>query len=757
MSVTQKQSIRVLDIINLLLSKWWIILISVAVCVTFFWIKYRLEEPRFYRSATIIIKDSSSRVTTGGLDRFDHSINKVNLSNEIRQFKSISVLTDVVNLLKADLHYLISGNLRDIELYNDSPIRIDRDTCLLFSNFTCKIRILDSIHGKFTEIKGIQNLKEGSIFRFGHPFIFGNGIVTINLSTDNFEYWRSKDIIVKKYNITDQVRKLISEISVVQDEEESSILTIKMIGSHPKFCEDFIITLINIYNYRSLLDKNQIVDNTAHFISERISILENELGNVENQLQNYRQDNEFFTIETAATYYLDENSTALHDVDKYNVRISWAREVKSVIKNKLDNRLLLPENTGLEIDNLSKQYNNLFQHRKELANHGGNSNPVNIKIDERLKETGDAILSEIESLILSMEVIRNEAADRMEETSTHLSTLPSYERELLAIKRQQKIKENLYIFLLNKREENALSRAMADDNARIIDEPHGPDDPITPNRNRLLTLGIIIGLVISIGALLLSKYMDNNIHTGQEIKSLISIPFVGEIPFEKNNSKNKTIHKSLKQTNYYTSSIIDEAMRLVRTNISFLSNCGKPYKVLTFTSFIAGAGKSFITLKYALSLATLNRKIVVVDLDIRKATLSHRLGFKGIGLSNYLSDPDLDENEIIINKHEFDFIPAGNLPPNPTELLMLNKLDELVENLRKKYDHIIIDNVPYGMIADAAITNRITDLTVFVLRAGKSNIQQLNELEHIYDKSTLKNICILLNSVIISHKHEYYY
>ena len=304
---------------------------------------------------------------------------------------------------------------------------------------------------------------------------------------------------------------------------------------------------------------------------------------------------------------------------------------------------------------------------------------------------------------------------------------------MLSIERQQKIKETLYIFLLNKREENALSQAMADNNARVIDGAEGPSGPISPKRNRILLLGILVGLALPGVGCLMVLFMDTRVHSRKEVEKALSVPFLGEIPQDKQAAKR---HKKGQTAHVEEDGIVAEAFRILRTNMAFMAKKDRQAQVITFTSFNEGAGKTFISIHLAMSFVYAKKRVVLLDLDIRKGTLSrHFSGGHKVGITNYLADPSITVDDIIQHQERFDVIAAGTTAPNPI---------------------IITDSVPIGIIADASIANRIADLTVFVVRAGRLDRRQLPDIEALYEDKKLRNMALVLNG-IDPHRHGYGY
>src|SRR5690606_11269267 len=303
--------------------------------------------------------------------------------------------------------------------------------------------------------------------------------------------------------------------------------------------------------------------------------------------------------------------------------------------------------------------------------------------------------------------------------------VPRKQRVMLSVERQQKVKEELYLYLLNKREENAINQAMTDDNLRIIDPAAGSTNPAYPSRFRKLLLGFGIGIAIPATTFLLILMLDTGVHHRKDIEERITVPFIGEIPYaSKQKDGDSVVEKKGRD-------LTSEAFRIVRTNIGFM-NAGEERRVITFTSFNMGAGKTFTARNLATSFVYLDKKVVLLDLDLRKGSLSERVKApKGSGITNFLSDVNIKIDQIIykdVVDETIDLIPIGAVAPNPVELLLSPRLDALITELKQRYDYVIVDNVPINLVADASVVDRISELTIFVVRSGKMDRRQLPEI-----------------------------
>ena len=455
--------------------------------------------------------------------------------------------------------------------------------------------------------------------------------------------------------------------------------------------------------------------------------------------------------------YMTESQKYNADAMELETQLRLANFIKDYLTDPGKETDLIPSNTGISDMNIENQislYNAAKLKRDHLIDDSSVNNPVVQELNNSLRAMKQSIIRAVDNMIVSLNVKRNDAQNREMRAQDRVTAIPTKERQMLSIERQQKIKEALYLFLLNKREENALSQAMADNNARVIDGAEGSNAPISPNRNRILLLGLLVGIALPGAVCLALLFMDTRVHGRKDIEGVISVPYLGEIPLDKEAMKDH--RKKVMAVKEQGDDIVSEAFRILRTNMAFLSKKDKPAQVITFTSFNIGAGKTFIARNLSMSLAYLKKRVVMVDLDIRKGTLSRHFGHYHVGVTNYLSDNMVKVDDIIQHQEGFDLIPAGILAPNPAELLMDNRLDELMNELRTRYDYIIADNVPVGLIADATIANRIADLTIFVVRAGKLDRRQLPDIEKLYQEKKLKNMALVLNGAN-PERHGYGY
>ncbi|MCF0176452.1 MAG: polysaccharide biosynthesis tyrosine autokinase, partial [Bacteroidales bacterium] len=741
------QSLNILDLAKYFLSKWKWFFLSVLICGGLAWYYYAQSPLVYFRSVTVIIKDPSNKTSTTGLDRFDNYINKVSVSNEILQFRSKRLMREAVRRLGADVDYRIEKGFREVELYAKAPLKVSFIDVMSERSIS-----LTATPGKDSSVvlsafEGMPYAKPSYTVKLNDTLSIGDEKLLVTATDFWSDSWTGTDIFVRKHSINAVAGRFKGGLGIRQEEDDASILVLSLKDDNPQRAEDILKTLLDVYNEEAINDKNQVAINTSNFINERILIIEEELGGVESQLETFKQRNQILDIGSAASQYLSESQSSTEASIQQETQLKLAQFIKDYLTDPTKSRDLIPSGTGISdvaVESQISQYNALKLKRDKLLEDSSESNPVVQEMNNTIHALRQSIIRAVDNMIVSINVKNNDAISRRKQAQAKVATIPTKEREMLSIERQQKIKETLYIYLLNRREENAISQAMADNNAKTIDTVDGPLGPISPNRNKILLLGILVGLAIPFVFFIMVLFLDTRVRSRRDLKGAVSVPFLGEVPFEKGAGKSGVA------VNQEESGPVSESFRVVRTNISFMSKRENPTKVITLTSFYEGAGKTFISRNLAYSLVFAKKKVALVDLDIRKGTLSHYFKKHPIGVTNYLSDSSVSLEDIIHTDENFpnlDIISAGTIAPNPAELLMDERLDEMIAELRHRYDYVIADNVPVGMVADAAITNRISDLTIFVVRAGKFDRRQIPDIEDLYHDGKLNNMALILNGV----------
>ena len=751
--------INLVDLLAYFASKWKWFLLSVLVCGGIAWYHYARSPLVYFRSATVIIKDPSNKTSTTGLDRFDNIINKVNVANEILQFRSKKLMREVLQRLHADISYQLEDGLRSNELYNQSPVLLSFPDALPEQHFAFTVTLKDKKSLVLSDFTGID-VKSDFTVEMYDTVTLSRGMRVVATPTNYYsDSWTGTPIRVAKLPMESMVNYYKSALGIQQEEEESSILTLALKDGSAARAEDILNTLINVYNEEAIKDKNQVAVNTADFINDRLIIIENELGGVESELETFKQRNQIVDIASSAGMYMSESQKYNTDALELETQLRLANFIKDYLTDPAKETDLIPSNTGIGDMNIESQislYNTAKLKRDHLIDDSSANNPVVLELNNSLRAMKQNIIRAVDNMIVSLNVQRSDAQSREMRAQNRITSIPTKERKMLSIERQQKVKEALYLFLLNKREENALSQAMADNNARVIDGAEGSNSPISPNRNRILLLGLLVGLAIPSLACLGILFLDTRVHSRKDVEDIVSVPYLGEIPQDKEAGKLNEQESPFLLAKEQRDSTVSEAFRILRTNMAFMARKDLPQQVIIFTSLNEGAGKTFISKNLGMSLVLAKKKVILIDMDIRRGTLSRQFHLHKTGLTNYLADATLSAEDIIQHQDGFDIIAAGAIAPNPAELLMDERLDQLVTELRRRYDYIVVDSVPVGIIADATISNRIADLTIFVARAGRLDRRQLPEIEQLYKENKLHNMALVLNGADLHRRYGYY-
>ena len=741
-------SINLVDLFFYLLNHWYWFALCILLACGYAYYKYS-KTPFTYRAdATVIIKDPSNSRSTARLDNYSNLINSFDMSNEILQLKSQQLMKEVVKTLDADVSYSVRDRLRFIELFNVTPVRMhferNEDN---FRSFSARVTPLSKTQIKLSDC---VYFPENPTITLGDTLFVNNTPLVFQATTAFNDDAIGKEFTIWKSPLENAANAYRSRLSIKED--EGTILRMFILDYSPMRAAEILNTLVEKYNEDAILEKNRIAINTATFINERLIIIQEELGDVENSLARFKSAERIMSVDQTASEYLTESRGYNAEIVKVETRISLANYLRDYIQASFSTYDMIPVNTGLD-DSKTDQgvayYNELIQKREKLVEASSTESPAVKQIEAQLQTQRQNILGTIDNLLLSLNVQRNDLSGRERESLRKFTAMPAKAREMLSIERQQKIKESLYLFLLNKREENALTQAMVDNNARMIDSSFSSGAPISPNRNKMLLLAFLIGLMVPAVILLSILFLDNRVKTRKDVEEAISVPFLSEIPkrtlkrSEKDKFKNGVLYDPTSK------GVFTEAMRLMSTNLDFMRPEGVDHAVVATTSFSVSAGKTFITTNLAACMADAGKKVIIVDVDLRKRTISGSFGLKHktSGLSNYLYDETVGLDEIIRKgvMEGVDLIPAGHVPPNPTALLSRKRFDKLIDDLRQAYDYVLLDSVPVNVVADPVIIDRVVDMNLFILRSGQIDRRILPELDSIHDSGRLKNLAVVLN------------
>lgn len=753
--------IRIQDLFYLCLGKWHWFVVSLAVCLGIA-VWYLLTTPPVYtRSASILIKDDSKgKSASTDMETFsDFGLftSNTNVNNEMGTLQSPDLMREVVSRLHLDMDYKVSGRFHRQTVYGRQlPISVSISDLPEDESATFTLQL--SKGGKVTlsdierngESVGEMELK-GNL---GDTIPSGIGKIVV-ISTPYYTDDTETLLYVSRLPFGEATSTYSADLVVSQIDEKSNIITLSFKDVSTQRAEDVLNTLIAVYNENWVRDKNQIAISTSKFIDGRLGVIEGELGNVDDDISSYKSEHLLPDVQAVANMYMAQASEAKAAIKELDNQVYMARYIRNYLTNKSNSSQLLPANSGIDNPGIATQiseYNSKLLERNSLVSHSSEKNPLVVEMDASLSAMRSALLTSIDNLLVTLNAQIKSQRGYSGQATSQIASNPQQAKYLLSVERQQKVKESLYLYLLQKREENELSQAFTAYNTRIITMPGGSMIPTAPIKKNILLVAFALGLLVPIVIIFIRENMNTVVRGRKDLENMTA-PFVGEIPlaFQKSkwySRKAKTKEEICAVVKEKSRNVINEAFRVVRTNLEFVVGKERESNVIMLTSANPGSGKTFITFNLATSLTIKGKRVIAIDLDLRKGSLSGYVGRPKEGISNYLIGETKTWQEIVrkpADDAKLDIIPVGMIPPNPTELLFTERLEQLINDLRKEYDYIFIDCPPVEIVADAAIINKLADITLFIIRAGLLDRGMLPEIERFYTDKKYSNMSVVLN------------
>lgn len=776
---TQQNGLNLKNLLYAVLSRWYWFVISLFIFGALGIYQIKKTEPVYTSSAQLLLKDdnNSGGDVSGAFSDMGLLKTNTNINNEILTIKSSPTISEVVKRLNLMVNYTIPGRLYNPTIYGSSlPVSItfnditDDNVASLTATLHKDGSLSLSDFSPADEANGEKTIKVSSINKIQTiQSPIGKLTIAPNASYAPPAGGLEDDMViyVSKQSIGSATGKYVGKLSA-RKADDCSVIELSFNDVSSDRTIDFLNTLIEVYNENWIRDKNRISISTSEFIKERLAVIENDLGNVDSDISSYKSSHRLPDVDQASSLYFQRATSASDEVLKLNNRLGMARYIRNYLSNSANSFNVLPANSGLEnlsIEGQITAYNNLLLKRNQMVSNSSASNPLVVDIDNQLAGTREAILTSIDNYIVLLNSSVQMAQSSQAAASSQLAANPTQARYLLSVERQQKVKENLYLYLLQKREENELSQAFTAYNSRLI-APPSRGGKIAPTEQKIMMLYLLIGLAIPSAGVYLSEMFNTKVRGRKDIESL-TVPFLGEIPlgFKRRRGLQRLrkphedeLSKRIVMVKRGCGNVINEAFRVIRTNLEMMTDgeSGKGH-IIGLTSANPGSGKTFITMNLAAVLAIKNKKVIIVDLDLRKASLSKTITDTTIGVTSYLSGHASVKDLVVSHKVEdnkpgehtekfhFDVIPVGAIPPNPAELLYSPRLKALLDQLREEYDYVLIDCPPVEVIADTKIINRHVDLTLFIIRSGLLEREMLPYIQQFYDNQRYHNMAIVLN------------
>ena len=764
-----EEQVNIQELLFRYLIHWPWFVASVIICLAVAWGYLRLTTPVYNISATVLIKDEkkggganmSSELERMGLDGFVSSSN--NVDNEIEVLRSKSLAGEVVNRLGLFVTYMDEDEFPVRELYRTSPVLVSLTpqeadklpgrmevSMVLQPAGAMDVQITvgeKEYRKRFENLPAVFPTDEGTVA------FFANNDTTASVRPEN---------VAKERHITAFINRPVSvakgyasSLSIAPTSKTTSVVVISLKNSSTRRGMDFINKLLEMYNINANNAKNEVAQKTAEFIDERIGIISKELGSTEQDLENFKRSAGITDLSSEAQIALTGNAEYEKKRVENQTQINLVMDLQRYMKgNEYE---VLPSNIGLQDAALAdaiNRYNQMQVERKRLLRTSTENNPTIVNLDTSIRAMRSNVQATLDATLKGLQITKDDLAREANRYSRRINDAPTQERQFVSIARQQEIKAGLYLMLLQKREENAITLAATANNAKIIDEALADNNPVSPKRMMIYLAALVFGVGIPVGIIYLIGLTKFKIEGRADVEKLTLLPVVGDIPLADEKTGSIAVFEN-------KNNLMSETFRNIRTNLQFMLENGK--NVMLVTSTISGEGKSFISANLAISLSLLGKKVVIVGLDIRKPGLNKVFNIpkKEHGITQFLTNPTTNLMDLVqpsdINKNLF-ILPGGTVPPNPTELLARDGLEKAIETLKQNFDYVILDTAPVGMVTDTLLIGRIVDLSVYVCRADYTCKTEFTLINELAENNKLPNLCVVINGLDLQKKkYGYYY
>lgn len=735
-----------------ILRNWPWIALSLITIMAIAWLYNRYAEPVYKSQAAIIIKDEKKG--GGGLldnpllRELDMAGGGKLVDNEIEILKSYDLMEDVVRKQQLFLDLRSKGSLTSRSVFGkDAPLIIrvaNPDTIASPLQWS----IARQPNGKWSLDYGSHD-KKLSVTR-GRWYII-NGLLFQVADNPDFKPNPDSTSQVNEYAlnlnpIKVAVNNYSTALNVQPASKTATIINLQLTDYNSSRAQTALNALINIYNQQALEDKNRVTTNTLEFLNDRLAIIEKELRTVEGQVERFKSSNRITDIPAEAQQYLDQAKQVDIQKAEQQTQLSVLESLESNLKANQNNPKLVPSGSGINEPSLAEMiqtHNRLVLERERQAERLGPKNPIPVDLGNQIINLRASLLANIGNLKQAYRIALNDITSKDAELNARIRNIPQIQKNLVQIQRDQSVKEQLYFLLLQKREESAITLASTTPDSRSIEKPRNTGI-VSPKTTLIMTIAFLLGLLIPIAIIYLINYFNNKIESKDEVEQKCNAPVLGEISYVKKDASPIVVQKGSR-------SIVAEQFRVIRTNISF-TRPGQSPKCILVTSHRPEEGKSFTSLNLAASYALLNKKVVVLEFDLRKPRLSAALNIHSeAGISNYLaaSIPTIDNilHEVPGFEQRFWLLPTGPIPPNPAELILGDKMKQLMEELHKRFDYIILDTPPYGLVTDSSLLGAYADISIVVLRQGFTFNWVLQELNKKLNDNPTQALYTVINRV----------
>lgn len=756
---------------SMVVLNWYWFIISTLICVALAYVYLRYQKPVYQASMKILVKDDTSKSgrynsTSLALSQLGEMSNSNGFDNEMEILTSVTIATRAVSALKLYVTYTMEGRVTDADLYKNSPILVDLEESRQ-EQLKKPVMIEMSKKGKgiVADIYLPSNASKPLVERHTitkFPFTVNTNVGQIMFSQNPGYNMGSRMLTATIYPPITVGRSYAKRVTAKPTSKYTSVAAVSILDTNRERAIDYLSELINSYNLDANQDKNEVAKKTEEFIKERIEVIRAELDETEGQLEGFKRSNELVNLPTDASQALNQSTQFQKEQVAMQTQLSLVHSLLDYVNNPANSMEVIPANLGITdaaVNRMISQYNEAVLQRNRLIRSASEDAPKVLQVTDDVQGLWVAIQQQLNSIYRNLQMQKSSIDQQYAHFSGKVSSTPMQERVLNNIGRQQEIKSGLYLMLLQKREENYISLASTAAKARVIDEPQS-GGKVSPKSSLIMMAALLIGLLLPLLFFWLDEMLRFRIEGREDIEKLTKLPILADIPLTKELGTGERAIVVKENTN----NMMEEAFRGLRTNLRFVMGPGE--KVLCCTSTVPSEGKTFVATNLAMSLALLGKKILIIGLDVRKPRLVKLFGLPSSkqGITTYLAsdkaDFDLLERQIcrgVVNAN-LDVLPAGVIPPNPGELITRELLDQGIEYLKDKYDYIIIDTPPIGLVSDTFELARLCDVTFFVVRSEYSTRGDFEQINRVQAEGKLPKMNLVLNGVdLTKKKYGFYY
>ena len=736
--------------------KWFVLGGIMSVGIAYLYLRYT---PAQYNAETSILIDDKKSGISPELAAFEDlgalSGAKNIIDNEIEKLKSRKIVGEAIKRLDLTISYFKQSRVKETEIYKESPIRIkyhENDSTYLKLNAKY---IITSISNTQFELETEDG--EITVYDFNKEITnkYGTFKVVYKPSIDE-EYVKLR-VFIKISDYDGLIDKYRGKIKIEPANRLSSVLNLNFNSFVNQKSVDFLDKLIQVYNEDAIFDKNQVSLKTYNFIEERLLIIGKSKDSINNNLKDFKTKNKLTDITAEAQLVLETLSENNEKIIHASIGLKLVQSLHKDLKNQKEDNKLLATNIGLEDPSIAlaiAEFNRLILSRISLSRTASDKNPQMIKLNQAIEGLRSSLLQSLNNSEKKLQFTLEQLQRQDSKIRAKISGVPVQELEYQDIRLQQEITAGLYSYLLKKKEETSIAMAVAVPNAKIIDKAYGNGSPVSPNKRMIYLVSLLLGFMIPFSLVYLVNLLDTKIHNKEDLIGSLSLPFLGDVPQSEGKLKIVIGADARSST--------AEAFRLIRTNLDFmLANIKGKSKTIFITSTTSGEGKSFISINVAASLALSGKKVLLMGMDLRAPKVTEYLGVPDRkGVTNYITDDDLDLENLIFNIDDvknLDIISSGVVPPNPAELLMTKRTENLFTIVKEEYDFIIVDTAPVNLVTDTLLIAKYADMFMYVARANYLDKRLLEVPQNLYKEKRLPNMAMVLNATDPKRSYGYGY